>query len=324
MLEKMLSGLAAWLNGTDGAEAEVARLKQGYQQLYQSYDKLNRNYRQLQRLYDELKQENQALKLAQRKPTQESADPSYEELKQEHETLKRKYESLHKGKNTLMSNYLKQKTEIKILADENESLRRVKRELLGCLAAAQTQDKQATTEGGSETKPADAPNAPAAEGQNNFLKCRIEDVMEDLRTNTYLILKRCDLNTLEDVCSKSALELLELRYFGKTALNNLNYQLGLLGLRLADEKNAKDRARVDKLLTPSRARLMRLEKLRLSPPVHNDAKAAGFNTAEEVLYLSEEQIRQRFKNENHADEFMKRLRVLGFFPGSMKKNRMAF
>ncbi len=104
-----------------------------------------------------------------------------------------------------------------------------------------------------------------------------------ISVKTLNVLIRRDINTVGEVCQHSALELLELRNFGLGCLNDLNYHLGLMGLKLADEKDAKAQRRANKALSASRAQLMKIEELELSDEAYNVAKEVGWEVASDIV-----------------------------------------
>jgi len=327
MREEMFAGSISQFCKPSDFGAELAGSRERYQQLYEGYDKLNRDYRELYKRWQALDRENEALKQAQGKPGQ-----AYAELRQENERLTEEGEYLRSENERLSSSYSRLRYDNEqlrdknaTLSDKNNRLWRVSAQLLCRLKVAGLlpEAEQETVDCESETKQAPTLDVLVAEVMNEYPMLRIEYAM-DLQVKTYNCLKRSNINTLGDLCKYSALELLNgVRLLGVASLNGLNYNLGLLGLELADEKNVEDQAQADKILTPSRARLMTLQRLHLSERVYDEAKKAGFSTAEDVLYRSEEEIRRRFSCQDHADEFLKRVRALGFHPGSIKR-RMTF
>jgi len=312
MLEEMLFGLISQFCKSSDSEVDLARLREDNRQLYQNHDALNRKYEELYQRWRELDQENKALKQKCEKLEQANAA-----LEQGRDALRATVKQLNLQNAQLYSERMS-------LSGENERLRLANKELLNRLeAASQAQDGQETAEREGKTGQADTSDVLAADVQNEYMRCRIEEVMTGLSVRTYNALARNYINTLGGVCEYSALELLKMRCFGVSSLNNLNYNLGLLGLKLANEGTTKKQAEVDKILLPSRARLTTLEKLDLSEQTYDEAKKAGFSTAESVIYRSEEEIRRQFSCQKHADELLKKAQALGFSPGSVKR-RMVF
>ncbi len=70
---------------------------------------------------------------------------------------------------------------------------------------------------------------------NNLLKMTIEEL--DLSVRSFNCLKRANINTVEDLVSKTQDEMIKVRNLGRKSLEEVEHKLNQLGLHLADEEN---------------------------------------------------------------------------------------
>ncbi len=139
----------------------------------------------------------------------------------------------------------------------------------------------------------------------------IEHIGLEKRTLNRLL--QHDIVTVGDVCEYRALELLlHVRGFGAVSLNDLNYRLWQQGVKFADEVTWSDNNLAQKILRPSRARMLTIGKMDLSEKTFAEAKAAGFRTAWDALTMTKGEVRQRFDSVECAEEFLKKLDDFGF------------
>ena len=73
------------------------------------------------------------------------------------------------------------------------------------------------------------------EEPNNLLKMTIEEL--DLSVRSFNCLKRANINTVEDLVSKTQDEMIKVRNLGRKSLEEVEHKLNQLGLHLADEEN---------------------------------------------------------------------------------------
>ena len=73
------------------------------------------------------------------------------------------------------------------------------------------------------------------EEPNNLLKMTIEEL--DLSVRSFNCLKRANINTVEDLVSKTQDEMIKVRNLGRKSLEEVEHKLTQLGLHLADEEN---------------------------------------------------------------------------------------
>lgn len=145
----------------------------------------------------------------------------------------------------------------------------------------------------------------------NLMDYELDKLNLEVRTLTCLL--RRGIATVSDVCGYSALELLDkVRGFGPRCLNDLNYRIGLLGLKLADEESPAKQRKAEELLLKSRAKLLTIEKMDLSEKTFAEAQAAGFQTAYDALTMTKNDVRQQFDSEACAEEFLEKMEDFDF------------
>lgn len=184
---------------------------------------------------------------------------------------------------------------IKVLECDNAALKRRILELEQRLASCEGVDVSASADNVSE-------NSIEAE-KTALMELRLEDMSLERKTLSCLLYK--GFETAGDVCKYRASELLNcVRGLGRYRLNDLNYRLGVLGLELTEEKWTHKR-KIQRILAPSRAKLMKLEDLDLPDEVYDAAKAAGFEWIDDFMRLdTEEAVKARFENPEYAEKFL--------------------
>ena len=75
----------------------------------------------------------------------------------------------------------------------------------------------------------------AADTQNKVLEMTIEEL--DLSVRSFNCLKRANINTVEDLISKTEDEMMKVRNLGRKSLEEVINKLAMMGLSLADEEN---------------------------------------------------------------------------------------
>lgn len=76
-----------------------------------------------------------------------------------------------------------------------------------------------------------------AENQRDrVLEMTIEEL--DLSVRSFNCLKRANINTVEDLVSKTEEEMIKVRNLGRKSLEEVMHKLGMMGLNLADDENA--------------------------------------------------------------------------------------
>ena len=71
--------------------------------------------------------------------------------------------------------------------------------------------------------------------QDKVLELTIEEL--DLSVRSFNCLKRANINTVEDLCSKTEEEMMKVRNLGRKSLEEVINKLAMMGLHLADEDN---------------------------------------------------------------------------------------
>ena len=75
----------------------------------------------------------------------------------------------------------------------------------------------------------------AADDRNKVLELTIEEL--DLSVRSFNCLKRANINTVEDLISKTEDEMMKVRNLGRKSLEEVINKLAMMGLHLADEEN---------------------------------------------------------------------------------------
>ena len=88
----------------------------------------------------------------------------------------------------------------------------------------------------SETMGSQSPVVAKAETQRDkVLELTIEEL--DLSVRSFNCLKRANINTVEDLISKTEDEMMKVRNLGRKSLEEVINKLAMMGLHLADEEN---------------------------------------------------------------------------------------
>ena len=72
--------------------------------------------------------------------------------------------------------------------------------------------------------------------RDKVLEMTIEEL--DLSVRSFNCLKRANINTVEDLISKTQDEMIKVRNLGRKSLEEVEHKLSAMGLSLADEDNA--------------------------------------------------------------------------------------
>jgi len=71
--------------------------------------------------------------------------------------------------------------------------------------------------------------------RDKVLEMTIEEL--DLSVRSFNCLKRANINTVEDLISKTQDEMIKVRNLGRKSLEEVEHKLAMMGLSLADEEN---------------------------------------------------------------------------------------
>lgn len=100
----------------------------------------------------------------------------------------------------------------------------------------------------------------------------------EIEVRTYNCLRWAGIDTVKELLSWKASDVLKIRNLGRHALNDLVMALAEIGLQLAPEDDVADRKKMERILMPSRLRLTTIEQLDLSAETYNALKKVGVKT----------------------------------------------
>lgn len=271
---------------------QVDDWRKQYEGLHRAYDELNGRHQALSKSNSETLAWHSGLRDRVQKLENENSrlrdqacvlEGDNNELREQVEDLRKKNGDVEKRLSELQVENVELQECTKELRKENFNLNRANRDLSwesqALVRRLEIYEQATAGQEEGEFRPEDLAEA---KKKADLLDLNLQSGI-GISVKTLNALIRSDINTVGEVCQHSALELLELRNFGLGRLNDLNYQLGLMGLKLADEKDAKAQRRANKALSVSRAQLMKIEELELSDEAYNVAKEAGWEVASDIV-----------------------------------------
>lgn len=183
-------------------------------------------------------------------------------------------------------------TKKKKLSAENSELRRWNEDLMKRLEELQPEEAVKSDESGL---PDDAP---------------IE--LLELNVQIYLILKNEGINTVGELCGWKMSNLMLYDNFGEARANQVFVALAKHGRRLVPEDDPKQRQKIERILTPGRQKLIKLEDMGLTKRTYNIAGQAGLRTVYDICMYYKWQLREKLRDDETADELVRRVNALGF------------